>query len=98
MHHFSSNPDWVSIDTGRVSMFEFSQLRCFVAVGEELHWGRGAQPQNMPHPPPTRQTQLLEPALGVPVFERPSRSVRLTAAGRSFLPEAKRLLRLAEAA
>jgi DNA-binding transcriptional LysR family regulator len=79
-------------------MFDFSQLRCFAAVAEELHFGRAAARLNMTQPPLSRQIQVLERILDVQLLERTSRSVRLTAAGRSFLPEAQRILRLAETA
>jgi DNA-binding transcriptional LysR family regulator len=79
-------------------MFEFSQLRCFVAVGEELHFGRAAQRLNMTQPPLSRQIQSLERILGVVLLERTSRSVRLTTAGRAFLIESQRILRLANSA
>jgi DNA-binding transcriptional LysR family regulator len=79
-------------------MLDFSQLRCFVAVAEELHFGRAAARLNMTQPPLSRQIQVLERVLDVQLLERTSRSVRLTAAGRSFLPEAQHILRLAETA
>lgn len=77
---------------------EFNQLRCFVTVAEELHFGRAAERLHMTQPPLTRHIQLLEHALGVTLFERTSRSVRLTAAGRVFLVDARRLLNFAEQA
>lgn len=79
-------------------MFEISQLRCFVAVAEELHFGRAAERLNMTQPPLSRQIQLLEHHIGTRLLERSSRSVRLTAAGQAFLPDAARILRLSEEA
>ena len=79
-------------------MFELSQLRCFVAAAEELHFGRAAQRLNMTQPPLSRQIQLLERILGVLLLERTSRLVKLTPAGRVFLLEARRIIRLAESA
>src|SRR5689334_12489710 len=79
-------------------MFELGQLRCFVAVAEELHFGRAAARLHMTQPPLSRQIQLLEHVLDVTLLERTSRSVRLTHAGSTFLPEARRLLQLAEGA
>ncbi|SHM06520.1 transcriptional regulator, LysR family [Bradyrhizobium lablabi] len=87
-----------SVHSGHASMFDLSQLRCFVTVAEELHFGRAAARLNMTQPPLSRQIQVLEHIVEAPLLERTSRSVRLTPAGRSFLPEAKRILRLAESA
>ena len=81
-----------------VSMFDLNQLRCFVTVAEELHFGRAAARLNMTQPPLSRQIQVLEHIIDAPLLERTSRSVRLTPAGRSFLPEARRILKLAESA
>jgi DNA-binding transcriptional LysR family regulator len=86
------------INSGLVSMFELSQLRCFAAVAEELHFGRAAVRLHMTQPPLSRQVQLLEQRLGVTLLERTSRNVRLTSAGRSFLADARQILRLAEGA
>lgn len=77
-------------------MLELNQLRCFMIVAEELHFGRAAVRLHMTQPPLSRQVQLLEQRLGVTLLERTSRVVRLTSAGRSFLADARQILRLAE--
>jgi DNA-binding transcriptional LysR family regulator len=79
-------------------MFELSQLRCFVAAAEELHFGRAAERLHMTQPPLSRQVQILERILGVQLLARTSRIVRLTPAGRTFLPEARRILQLSDSA
>ncbi len=84
--------------SGHALMFDLNQLRCFVTVAEELHFGRAAARLNMTQPPLSRQIQVLEHIIDAPLLERTSRSVRLTPAGRSFLPEARRILKLAESA
>jgi DNA-binding transcriptional LysR family regulator len=86
------------IHSGHASMFDLNQLRCFVTVAEELHFGRAAARLNMTQPPLSRQIQVLEHIIDAPLLERTSRSVKLTPAGRSFLPEARRILKLAESA
>ena len=77
-------------------MIEMSQLRCFVAVAEELHFGRGAARLNMTQPPVSRHIQVLERVVGVSLFDRSNRAVRLTPAGKSFLIEARKILRLSQ--
>lgn len=77
---------------------ELNHLRCFVAVAEELHFGRAAARLFMTQPPLSRQIQLLEEALGLLLFERSSRSVKLTEAGRRYYDDAIRILRLTDQA
>lgn len=77
-------------------MFELIQLRCFVAVAEELHFGRAAGRLNMTQPPLSRHIQVLERILKVELFHRNSRSVRLTAAGAAFRGEAMRIVEMAQ--
>lgn len=79
-------------------MFTFDQLAGFIAVAEELHFGRAAERLNMTQPPLSRQIQKLEKAVGAELLEPDNRKVQLTAAGRAFLDEARRLMALASRA
>jgi DNA-binding transcriptional LysR family regulator len=79
-------------------MFTLDQLRGFVAVAEELHFGRAAERLRMTQPPLSRQIQKLERAVGVRLLDRDQRSVSLTAAGEAFLVDARRMLATAGSA
>lgn len=71
---------------------ELSQLRYFVALSQELNFGRAAARVHVSQPALSLQIKKLEGELGAPLLERSSRRVRLTAAGEKFLPHAMAIL------
>ena len=71
---------------------ELRLLQSFLVVADELHFGRAAARLHIAQPPLTKQIHQLEKSLGVQLFERHSRGVRLTPAGQVLVPEAHNIL------
>lgn len=78
--------------------FGYFQMRCFVAVAEELSFRRAADRLNMTQPPLSRQIKLLEDRINLTLFVRNNRHVRLTSAGENFYHSALDILQRSEQA
>ena len=77
---------------------ELKQLNLFLAVAEDLHFGRAAERMQIAQPALSQHVRRLERELGVELFDRAGRSVRLTGAGKAFVVEARRVVEQSERA
>lgn len=77
---------------------EFRQLRYFVTVAQELHFGRAAELLDITQPALSKQIRVLETDIGIQLFIQTKRTVNLTPAGEVFLSQAQQLLKQAESA
>jgi DNA-binding transcriptional LysR family regulator len=71
---------------------DINDIRCFLAVAEELHFGRAAERLHVAQPPLSRTIKQLERELGTTLFERNTRSVRLTSSGQALVDPAKEVV------
>ena len=71
---------------------EIQQVKAFLAVAEELHFGRAAERLGMLQPPLSRTIRALEDHLGVDLFRRTTRNVALTAAGEALVEPARKMI------
>jgi DNA-binding transcriptional LysR family regulator len=79
-------------------MFSFKQLKQFIVVAEELHFGRAAARLHIEQPPLSQAIMRLEEIVGIELLARTKRAVGLTEAGRIFLEDARRLINLKDQA
>jgi DNA-binding transcriptional LysR family regulator len=85
-------PFWLRSRRGIVGPMELRQLAAFVAVADELHFGRAAERLGVVQPAVSQLVRRLERELGVVLFERSSHHVALTGAGAELVPAARRAL------
>ena len=79
------------------TLIDLRAWRQFIAVAEELHFGRAAQRLHMTQPPVTQAIAQLEKTLGIVLFDRTRRRVALTSAGEALLPDVRDMLERAQA-
>ncbi len=75
---------------------DIQHARAFITLAEELHFGRAATRLHMAQPPLSRIIRGLEAELGVPLFERSTRNVRLTPQGEALVEPARELVMLSQ--
>jgi DNA-binding transcriptional LysR family regulator len=88
----------LSVTERKGMIMELRQLRVFVAVAEELHFGRAAEREHLSQPSISGHIRQLEAELGVRLLDRNARKVSLTEAGSSFLEDVRPLVKQADAA